>query len=330
MDTSLKSKSTQEFQFGEGIIIKTASKENPFTISSTTQRDTLEWAEEHKDQINSLLLEHGAILLRGFKIDGAENFNELFSTFSGQAIEYKNRTSPRDQVYNNVYTSTNHPKNQTIHMHTENSYSNIYNRIIAFYCLVPVPIGGETPIADERKLLASLKKETIAEFKEKGIQYVRNTIPGIGLSWETIYQTEDKEQVAKVLKENGHNFVWVNNDHLRIKWTLPAFQDHPVTGQEMWFNHMFFGHKSLYDPSVLEYFDEEDLPFATYYGDGSEIKPEVIEEFVNFYKEQSIIYIWEKDDFLLLDNLMFSHGRQPFKGDRTILTAMGQPQHMKI
>ena len=329
METSFKSKSNQEFQFGQGIIIKTASKDNPFTISSNTERDPLEWAEKHKDQINRLLLEHGAILLRGFKIDNAENFNELFSIFSGNAIEYKNRTSPRDQVYSNVYTSTNHPKSETIHMHTENSYSNIYNRIIAFYCLVPAPIGGETPIADERKLLASLKKETVEEFKAKGIQYVRNTIPGIGLSWKTIYQTEDKEDVAKFLKENGHDFIWVDSDHLRIKWTLPAFQNHPITGEEMWFNHMFFGHKSLYDPSVLEYFEEEDLPFATYFGDGTEIGPEVIAEFTNFYKEHSIIFTWEKDDFLLLDNLMFSHGRNPFKGDRTILTAMSQPQHMK-
>ncbi|SEO95073.1 Taurine dioxygenase, alpha-ketoglutarate-dependent [Flavobacterium sp. CF108] len=330
METSIRPKSNQEFQFGEGIIIKTVSKDNPFTIISDRERDTLEWAEKHKDEINNLLLEHGAILLRGFKIDSPKNFNELFSTISGQAIEYKNRTSPRDQVYSNVYTSTSHPKSETIHMHTENSYSNIYNRIIAFYCLLPAQIGGETPIADERKLLASLKKETVEEFKKKGIQYVRNTIPGIGLSWQTIYQTEDKEEVAKILKNNGHDFTWVNSDHLRIKWTLPAFQDHPVTGEEMWFNHMFFGHKELYDPSVLEYFDEEDLPFATYYGDGSEIGAEVIEEFKNFYKEHSIVYTWEKDDFLLLDNLMFSHGRKPFKGDRTILTAMGQPQDMKL
>src|SRR5690606_6772037 len=106
-------------------------------------------------------------------------------------------------------------------------------------------------------------------------------------------------------------------------------QKHPITGQEMWFNHMFFGHKSLYDPSILEYFEEENLPFVTYYGDGTEIEPEVIKEFEDFYQEHSIIFQWQKDDFLLLDNMMFSHGRRPFEGERTTLTAMGQPQILR-
>jgi alpha-ketoglutarate-dependent taurine dioxygenase len=331
METLIELKTNQEAQLGEGVVTKTSSKNNPFTISLERGVDisVLKWAEKHKGTLNSMLLEHGAILLRGFSINGPEKFNELFSIISGDAMEYKNRTSPRDQVYNNVYTSTSHPKDQTIHMHTENSYSDVYNRIIAFYSLVPALAGGETPIADERKLLASLKKETIEKFRKKGIQYVRNSIPGIGLSWETIYQTEDKEEVAKILKSFGHEFTWIDDDHLRIKWSLPATQRHPITNKEMWFNHMFFGLKCLYDPSVVEYFEEENLPFVTYYGDGTEIEPEVIKEFMDFYQKHAIIFKWQKNDFLLLDNMMFSHGRHPFEGDRTTLTAMGQPQLIK-
>lgn len=329
METLTELKSNKEVCLGEGIVTKNLSKTNPITISPETDIDVFKWAEKYKDQLNSILLEKGAILLRGFKIDGAESFNKLFSIISGDAMEYKNRTSPRDQVYSNVYTSTSHPSDQNIYMHTENSYSNEYNRIIAFYSLVPAPIGGETPIADERKLLASLKQETIEKFKEKGVQYVRNTMPGIGLSWETIYQTEDKEEVARILTSFGHEFSWIEDDHLRVKWSLPAFQIHPITNQNMWFNHMFFGHKSLYDPVVLDYFEEENLPFATYYGDGTEIEPEVIKEFIDFYKEHSIVFKWEKDDFLLLDNMMFSHGRKPFEGNRTTLTAMGQIHSIK-
>jgi hypothetical protein len=187
-------------------------------------------------------------------------------------------------------------------------------------------VGGETPIADERKLLASLKKQTVEKFRQKGVQYVRNSMPGIGLSWQTIYQTVDKEEVANTLRTFGHDFTWVDDDHLRVKWSLPAFQTHPITGQEMWFNHMFFGNKAHYDPAVLQYFEEEDLPFVTYYGDGEEIEEDVINEFKSFYRDHSIVFKWQKDDFLLLDNMMFSHGRQPFEGNRTILTAMAQPQ----
>lgn len=328
METSVQLASDQTLTLGGEVNIQLPTKNYPLTITPKADIDALEWARTHKDEINELLLVHGAILMRGFDIEGAAKFNEFFAEVSGEAMEYKNRTSPRDRVYSNVYTSTSHPKDQVIHMHTENSYSDVYNRIIAFYCLVPAPVDGATPIADERKLLAYLKPETVKKFKERGVQYVRNTIPGIGLDWKTIYQTEDRNEVNKILDSKGYEYTWVDDEHLRVKWTLPAFIEHPSTGKELWFNHMFFGHKSHYNEAVLEFFAEEDLPFVTYYGDGQKIEDEVIQEFVDFYKEHSIVFKWEQNDFLLLDNLCFSHGRESFEGDRTILTAMGQPYKM--
>ncbi len=328
METSVKLTSDQFLSLGDEVNVKSPTKNFPLTISPKADIDVLQWAKNYRYVLNELLLDYGAILIRGFKIQGAEKFNDLFSTVSGKAMEYKNRTSPRDQVYSNVYTSTSHPKDQIIHMHTENSYSDAYNRIICFYCLIPASIRGATPIADERKLLETLKPEIVKKFKEKGIQYVRNTIPGIGLNWKTIYQTDDRNEVNKILDSKGYKYTWVDEDHLRIKWTLPAFITHPLTGKEMWFNHMFFGHKSHYNEAVLEFFEEENLPFVTHYGDGEKIEDEVIQEFVKFYKENSIVFKWEQDDFLLLDNLCFSHGRESFEGDRTILTAMGQPYKM--
>ncbi len=330
METSIISKPIQELQLGKRISSQAPSKITPFIISPEAEIDALEWAENYKHELNNLILQYGAILLRGFEIGSAQKFNKLFSTICGEAMEYKNRTSPRDRVHDNVYTSTSHPSDQIIHMHTENSYSNAYNRIITFYCLIPPTEGGETPIADETKLLASLKESTVEKFREKGIRYVRNTIPGIGLDWKTIYQTDDIEEVNKKIRSLGHEFAWIGEDHLRVTWNLPAFQQHPITGEEMWFNHMYFGHKSQYNPAILEFFPEENLPFTTYYGDGSNIEEEVIQEFRKFYDEHSIVFKWQRDDFLLLDNMKYSHGRKSFKGDRTILTAMGEPHKISF
>lgn len=330
METLLTSKPTQEIVLGKRIKVQLPQDNYPFMISPEVEMDALHWAEIHKDQVHDILQEHGAILLRGFNIDNPQKFNKLFTALCGTPLEYKNRTSPRDKVHENVYTSTSHPSDQHIYMHTENSYSEVYNRIIAFYCQVAASEGGETPIADERKLLASLKPETVQKFREKGIRYVRNTIPGIGLNWQTIYQTDDRNEVSEKIKALGYDFTWIDEDHLRVIWNLPAFQNHPITGEEMWFNHMFFGHKSLYDPAILEFFPEENLPFVTYYGDGTEIEDEVIQEFKNFYENNALVFKWQKNDFLLLDNMMYSHGRNPFKGDRTILTAMSQPKKMEL
>lgn len=297
----------------------------PVVIESVSCDNSLEWFHEHSASINSLLLKYGAVLLRGFEIGSPQGFDLHFRALGGDPIDYKNRTSPRNEVVGNIYTSTTHPKDQVIHMHTENSYSNVYNRIIAFFCLIPSAVGGETPIADERKLLKFLSEETKQKFREKGVKYLRNTVPGVGLDWRTIYQTDDVEVVNKKLREEGVEFKWVDKDHLRVQTILPAFQNHPILNEEMWFNHMYFGHKSLFDPIVAEFFGDENLPFVTSFGDGSEIDDATIQEFKDFYAQHSIVFKWEKDDFLLLDNMMFSHGRNPFEGERKILTAMSQP-----
>lgn len=305
------------------------SKHMPYTIRGNEAIDVLSWGEANRNHLNELLLEHGAILLRGFQIEGPQGFNELFKTItSSNPLEYKNRTSPREKVYNNVYTSTSHPKDQMIHMHTENSYSYTYNRLITFYCLVPPGEGGETPIADERRITSILDPKYVEKFRNLGVKYVRNTIPGVGLSWKTIFQTEDHAKVNEYLTSKNYDFEWVTAEHLRLKWVLPAFQTHPITGQEMWFNHMYFGHKSLYHPAIVEFYSEENLPFATYYGDGSDIEDEAMTQLKQYYQNESIVFKWHKNDFLLLDNMMFSHGRKPFKGDRTILTAMGEPKEL--
>jgi alpha-ketoglutarate-dependent taurine dioxygenase len=307
------------------IILPSGDRKFPLLIVSEGDTDCLVWGEMYKDQLNELLLTYGALLLRGFEIGSAQKFNDLFSIIAGKALEYKNRTAPRDQVFNNVYTSTSHPSDQVIHMHTENSYAKTSARIIAFYCLVPSADGGETPIADERELIQFLGEEIVSKFRERNIQYVRNIFPGIGLDLKTIYQTDNKAELQRIFEESGIDYEWISDNHLRIKWVFPAFQVHPVTKKEEWFNHLYFGHKSLYDCQVLDIFDEEDLPFITYYGDGSEIEDSVIQQFKDFYDNKSIVFKWEKDDFLLLDNMRYSHGRKPYKGDRTILTAMAQP-----
>lgn len=319
---------SKESLFGTEVTVEEPSLNGAFpTIikCGDDKIDILEWATKYRSEIEDLLLDVGAVLFRGFEIGSMQKFNDLFSNIAGGALEYKNQSSPREKLYENIYTSTSYPKDRIINMHTENSYSHNFIRVIAFYCLKPASKGGETPIADERKLLEYLGEDIINKFREKEILYVRNVVTGAGLDWKTVYQTQDKKVVNERLEKEGIDYQWISDYHLRLKWTLPAIQTHPITKNEMWFNHMYFYHKSLYDPHVLEYFGENNLPFSTYYGDGTNIENSVIQKIKQFYKDHSIVFKWEKDDFLLLDNMMFSHGRNSYEGDRSILTAMAEP-----
>ena len=76
---------------------------------------------------------------------------------------------------------------------------------------------------------------------------------------------------------------------------------------------------------LLEEFAEEDLPTNTYYGDGSRIEPEVLEELREAYRQETIAFPWQAGDVMVLDNILTAHGRGPYSGPRKILVTMADP-----
>jgi hypothetical protein len=105
---------------------------------------------------------------------------------------------------------------------------------------------------------------------------------------------------------------------------------HPNTGEMVWFNHIVFWHITGLDDETREVmtslYAAEDLPYNTYYGDGSEIEPDVIDHIREAYEKERVAFPWRQGDVLLLDNMLVAHGRNPFKGPRKILVAMAEPQ----
>jgi alpha-ketoglutarate-dependent taurine dioxygenase len=284
----------------------------------------LPWLEKYRGEVEAEVLRYGASIFKGFfDISDIAPFQEAFSIICGKPLAYQFRTSPRTEVANNMYTSTDHPADQIIHMHTESSYSPSWPRHLAFYCHTPSVHGGETPIASERKVIEHLPESVIDKFDELKIRYVRNFSKGLGLPWQKVFQTESTSDVEEYLKKENIQYEWRTEETLHMEWVLPAFRKHPVTGEKLWFNHMHFGHKSLYDRKVLKVVPESHLPFLTYYGDGSVIEDEVINTMLEAYDQHKIESKWQKNDFMVLENMIFSHGRKAYEGNRKIIVAMG-------
>lgn len=289
--------------------------------------DLADWIRQNKSTVEQKRQRFGGILFRGFAIPSVEAFQKAFSQVTAQPLHYTNRTSPRTLVNDHVYTSTDHPADQYIKMHTESSYAPAWPLSIGFFCFQPSVTGGETPIADVRQVYQKLKPATIETFRQKEVMYVRNMRKGIGLSWQEVYQTDDKAVVEAFLKKEGMSFEWITEDHLRVKWVRSAIRKHPTTGEWIWFNHAYFYHKISLDPTLLSMVAEADLPFTVYFGDGSVIEDQIIQEIEEAYAQSLIVFPWQKGDFLLLDNMLMAHGRNPFTGERKILVAMGDPIH---
>ena len=200
----------------------------PLIVSPTNSKNLQQYFATNRDLIAEELHESGAILFRGWDVDSAEGFFEVINTLSDETLKYTQRTSPRSEVINKIYTSTDYPSEQSIHPHTESSYAPTWPLIIAFFCHTEPTEGGETPITNNQEMLKRLKESTMKMFSEKGISYTRNMINWLGLLWQEVYQTDDKRKVEEQLINDGMNFEWKDDDHLRIEWMRPAFQTHPV------------------------------------------------------------------------------------------------------
>jgi len=302
----------------------------PVTIQpSTAGVDLFSWAAGERERIRGLLLQHGAILLRGFDVNTTSDFEKFIGIVSEQPLPYVERSSPRSTVGGNIYSSTDYPAQHAIALHCENSYQKTWPLKIFFYCAVAPDTGGETPIADTRRILSRIEPEVRERFTSKGVLYVRNFSEGVGLSWQTVFQTGDRAAVEQYCAAQGIECEWLGETRLRTRQIRAAIRTHPSTGEPVWFNHAMFFHISTLDRTtregLLAIMSEEDLPNNTYYGDGSAIEPEVLDHLRWAYDAETVRSPWHPGDILMLDNMLAVHGRAPFTGNRKIAVGMTEP-----
>lgn len=303
----------------------------PLVIQPTVSGLNLNtWAQNYRHFIEENLLKYRALLFRNFHINTTELFNQFVNvSCNGELLEYRDRSSPRHEVGDRIYTSTDYPAEQSIFLHNEGTYWLTWPLKIYFGCLIAAQQGGETPIADCRKIFQRIHPKIREKFIEKKVLYVRNYNDGFGLTWQTVFQTRDKSVVEEYCRKNAIKFEWKDGERLQTRQVRQAVAKHPKTGEFVWFNHATFFHVSTLEPTLrdalLAEFREEELPNNTYYGDGSPIEPEVLEELRTAYQQEMVLFPWQSGDLLMLDNMSVAHGRSPFVGQRKVVVGMADP-----
>jgi len=56
--------------------------------------------------------------------------------------------------------------------------------------------------------------------------------------WPEIYGTDKKEEVEEECRKSFQDFTWMKNDGLKLVNQRAAFENHPETGDRIWFNHL--------------------------------------------------------------------------------------------
>lgn len=299
--------------------------------NTVDETDILKFVENNKVAIEEQLLKFGGIILRGFSIRSVSEFNKLAHIISPQLLEYTNRSTPRTNIGGKIYTATEYPADKHIPLHNENSYTLAWPDKIFFFCVIAPATGGETPIADSREVFRKLNPELIQKFNDKKVAYVRNYTSGIDLSWQEVFQTENKKEVEKYCTENKIDYKWhdanARNLELTTKQVCQATIKHLITGEDVWFNQAHLFHVSSLDEmdrdTLISVVGKDALPRNSYFGDGSEISFDDFKHIRDVYDSETIVFQWHKGDVMILDNILMAHARHPFTGERKIVVAMG-------
>lgn len=291
-----------------------------------------EWLTANRNTLHEALLRHGSLLIRGLPVNGTADFAVARDILIEERASYREKATPRSDHGDDVFSSTDMPAMQEIRLHNENSYTLEFPGLLLFGCLTPPAGGGATPVADSRAVLAGLSGDVAERFRAGGWVLRRTFHPHVSLPWSTAFGTDDPAAVQEYCEQNLIAYRWQADDGLLTSQRRPATIHHPVTGEEVWFNHIAFWNEYSLDPDVREVlvssYGEDNLPFQTRHGDGGRIEPEVIAEINAAYDQARRRIDWQRGDLMLVDNILASHGREPFRGDRRIVVAMGRPTRM--
>ncbi|MEU1799629.1 TauD/TfdA family dioxygenase [Streptomyces sp. NPDC019937] len=295
-------------------------------VSSPDRPALTELGVQHGPFIRERVVGHGAALLSGYQWAGWDDLDAFVKHVVSAPLDYTERSSPRTELHPGVFTATDHPPTEEIFLHTEQSYNLNVPRYLFFFCKQGAPEGGASRLADCRAIHDALPREIVERFDKEGYLLVRNFLPGLGLSWQEAFATEDRDQVRRYCADNGIEVEWLAEDHVQTRQVRWAVATHPETGVKSWFNHMTFFNSSALKKDLAELLLEEygpwGIPTNTFHADGSEIEQDVMDELHAAYRGHELDVHARNGDVLIVDNLSVAHGRAPFVPPRELFVSM--------
>ncbi len=169
--------------------------------------DASTWAVEHREALRAVVVEHGAVLVRGLGLTDAAEVGAVFRGLANGLMTEQEAFAPRQAYSDGVYSSMKWPANQQMCMHHELSYRLEFPGLLLFACLQAPTQGGATAVANSATVLDSLPAELVERFeRDAGLDVAlvtegeeRAVPPGVDLSAYRIVQ----EALTNTLKHGG-------------------------------------------------------------------------------------------------------------------------------
>ncbi|KAJ8641040.1 hypothetical protein MRB53_017734 [Persea americana] len=300
----------------------------PAVLCPNQQSDVRIFIEElkhHKAWLEDVVLKHsGAILLRGFPVETASDFNAVVEAFGYEELAYVGASASRTNVLGRVYTANESPPDQKIPFHHEMAHVRAFPSKLFFFCEEEPKRGGETPIVLSHVVYQRIKDrfpEFVERLEEHGVVYTRvmgagfDRLSPVGRGWQLTFSTEDKSTAEERAAQLGMKLEWMQDGVKVVAGPMEAIRVDKTRGRKVWFNSVLSRFTSWKD-------FHNDPQKTVLFGDGMPLPPDIVYDCLKILDEECVTIPWQKGDILLLDNLAVLHARQSFEPPRRILVSL--------
>ena len=287
---------------------------------------TCAWVDANREKLSAQLSAHGAILLRGFGINNAQDFDQLIGAFAWPNFTYVDSLSNavRRIRTERVFTANEAPAHVSIFLHHEMAQTPVYPSRLLFYCEQAADSGGATPICRSDILLDRLRQKApnfASMCLAKGVRYSQ-TMPlhddlgsGQGRSWASTLSAQTQIEAEAKLTKLGYTWSWQADQSLSVTTpVLPAIRE-LADGRSVFFNQLIAAFRGWKDA-------RNEGRKSIRFGDGTAIDQADMAVAIELADELSFDIPWQTGDVALVDNFLVMHGRRPFQGTRKVLASL--------
>ncbi|KAJ8641041.1 hypothetical protein MRB53_017735 [Persea americana] len=299
----------------------------PAVLCPNRQVDACRFIEElkhHKAWLEDVVLKRsGAILLRGFPVETASDFNAVVEAFGYEEHGYRG-SAPRTPVLGRVYTANDSPPDQKIAFHHEMAHARVFPSKLFFFCEEEPKRGGETPIVLSHVVHERIKQrfpKFVERLEEHGAIYPLvlgaeyDPSRPVRRSWQLTFSTQDKATAEERAAQMGMKLEWMEDGVKVVAGPVEAIRIDKTRGRIVWFNNVLYRDTACED-------SRNDPDKSCLFGDGTPLPTDIVYDCLKILDEECVAIPWRKGDILLLDNIAVLHSRQSFEPPRRILVSL--------
>ena len=226
-----------------------------------------------------------------------------------------------------VLTTNESPPSEPIPFHHELAQTPDAPDYICFFCQVNDDCeGGSTPLIRSDMIYDYLNgkyPEFVAKIEELGVKYRRvapeedDASSALGRSWKSAFQCSTREEAETAAAAQGSTLEWRENGDCRIvSQRLPAVKV-GSNGNKVFFNQVIAAYTG--------WIDSRNTPTeAVVFSDDTPLPGDILTDLAAYMDANKCAFTWAPGKFVIADNTLVMHSRQPFNGRRRVLAAIGK------